>query len=120
MLLGLTILLVLLAWTLGNTITRWTNTSSLEPHALQTSSRRAASGLLVVCRSSLSCWLAAAIALLRRIQLQFALALASPRGDRRAWQVATTSHLSESFTSLIGRNFVWSRDQQVYRAQRIV
>jgi len=120
MLLGLTILLVLLAWTLGNTITRSTNTSSLESRTHQTFSRRAASGLLGVWHSSHSCWLAWVIALLRRIESQVALALASPRSDQIALQIATTSRPSERFTSLIGRNFVWFRSQQDYRAQSIV
>ncbi len=124
MLLGLTILLVLLAWTLGNTITRSTNTSSLESQTQQTSSLKAASGLLEVCHSSPACWLAWAIALLRRIESQVATALASPHGDPNAlWiasQIATTSQSSESFTSLIGRNFVWFRNQQDYWTQRIV
>lgn len=120
MLLGLTILLVLLAWTLGNTITRSTNTFSLESHTQQTLRPWAELSLIGVSRSGHAGWSGWMIALLRRIESQVAVAIASPHGDEIAIQIATTGCLSGSFTSLIGRNFVWFCNQQDYRAQRIV
>jgi hypothetical protein len=106
MLLGLTILLVLLAWTLGNTIARSTKSLTLDAHSDRSLHNsfvlRIARRLHSKRLSQLSC----ALELLRHTQLQTAIATPSPQSDVVAAAIAKTSPFSESSASLIGRTLV--------------
>lgn len=115
MLLGLTILLVLLAWTLGNTIARSTDQSTLETYT-----GRSLHIMLRVARclySKLSVQLSCAIALLRHFEVQPVLATQSPSGDAVAFTVAMTGQCSECGALLIGRNFVGLGRYRSYTAR---
>lgn len=103
MLLGLTILLVLLAWTLGNTIARSTDDSALDAFTDRMGHRLSVSQFVryLYSRLPLSC----AIGLLCRIELQAASATASPQGDV-ATAVASAGLFSERCALLIGRTSV--------------
>ena len=106
MLLGLTILLVLLAWTLGNTISRSTNRSTLDAPTGRLLHRIPVSRAVWYVRSSLPTLLSFAIELLRRIELQTVLASPSPLRDVVVGSVAKTGHLPDCCALLIGRNSV--------------
>jgi len=103
MLLGLTILLVLLAWTLGNTIARSTNQSTLDAYTGRSLHRLSVSRVARCLRSRLPTQPSCALELLRRFELQSDLAPPLPQGDVAATTVAKTGHLSECRALLIGR-----------------
>ena len=109
MLLGLTILLVLLAWTLGNTIARSTNRSPLEAHTSRLLHRKSVSRFACCMRSSLTNSRPYVIEMLRRLELQPALATASPPGDFAVTPVATTCRSSDCCALHIGRTSVGFR-----------
>jgi hypothetical protein len=106
MLLGLTILLVLLAWTLGNTITQSTNRSSLVTHFGRSLHKLSVSRPVRNLSSSLKRCMSSVNEVLSRIELQPALATLSPMGDIFAGQVVTTGHSSDCCALLIGRTSV--------------
>ncbi|MDX1929671.1 MAG: hypothetical protein SFV81_24305 [Pirellulaceae bacterium] len=106
MLLGLTILLVLLAWTLGNTIVRSTDRSTLDAHTVRSQRNSFVLRAVMYLRSKRSTKMSCAIEMLRHLDLQPALATSLPLGDVVVPVVATTSSFSESSAALIGRNLV--------------
>jgi hypothetical protein len=106
MLLGLTILLVLLAWTLGNTIVRSTGRSTLDAHTVRSQRNSFVLRAVMYLRSSRPKQMSCAIELLRHIDLQPAFATSLPLGDAVVDAVATTGSFSESSAALIGRTLV--------------
>ena len=108
MLLGLTILLVLLAWTLGNTIARSTSLSTLDANTSRSPYRISVLRIVGCLHARLTTDLSWAFELLRRIGLQTVLVTSSPQGDVVAATVATTGPLSVCCALLIGRTSVGS------------
>ncbi len=105
MFLGLTILLVLLAWTLGNTIKRSTNPSPLDAFAGRLVHSISVSRIWKLLHSSLRSSLLRAIDPLRHIELQSVLTTTLPLRNV-VGQVATTSHLTDRSAWHIGRTSV--------------
>ena len=119
MLLGLIILLVLLAWTLGNTITRSTHTSRSELRSRNWLRRIAASQSIELRFSCLKV-IACAADWLRRTGLQNALAMKSPYGALQAVQFVPAGRSSECFAMLIGRDRALSFTQRLPMERRFV
>ncbi len=109
MLLGLTILLVLLAWTLGNTISRSTNSSTLDARTGRSLHSQFVLRVARYLRSKLPTKRSYALELLRRIELQTVLATPSLQNDVAARTVAKTGPFSECCALLIGRTSVGVR-----------
>ncbi len=104
MLLGLTILLVLLAWTLGNTISRSTNRPMLDAPAGHLLHRKTVLQVAWWARSSFTSSVSYAIGLLRHIEMQPELASPARQRNGSVETAALTGHFSDCCALLIGRN----------------
>ena len=119
MLLGLIILLVLLAWTLGNTITRSTHLSELEMRS-RNPLRSFAAGRMFELPFHWSKVFSRALDWLSRFGLQDLLALKSPEGALYGQLVAATGRSSECLALLIIRDFEWLTDRQIPLERKFV